>query len=55
LPNEKSYEWFEKRRKTKCLELAYEEKRKAFGTVSALLFIHHLLSRAWNNRSTFKD
>jgi predicted phosphate transport protein (TIGR00153 family) len=32
----RSYEWFEKRGKTKGLELAYEEIRKAFDTVTWL-------------------
>ncbi len=32
----RSYEWFEKRRKTKGLELAYDQIRKAFDTVTWL-------------------
>jgi predicted phosphate transport protein (TIGR00153 family) len=32
----RSYEWFEKRRRTKALELAYDQMRKAFDTVTWL-------------------
>ena len=32
----RSYGWFERRRKTKALELAYDQIRKAFDTVTWL-------------------
>jgi predicted phosphate transport protein (TIGR00153 family) len=46
----RSYDWFEKRRKTKGLELAYDEIRKAFDTVTWL----HKAMKSFSERN-FKE
>jgi predicted phosphate transport protein (TIGR00153 family) len=46
----RSYEWFEKRRKTKGLEIAYDQIRKAFDTVTWL----HKAMKSFSERN-FKE
>jgi predicted phosphate transport protein (TIGR00153 family) len=46
----RSYEWFEKRRKTKGLEMAYDQIRKAFDTVTWL----HKAMKSFSERN-FKE
>jgi predicted phosphate transport protein (TIGR00153 family) len=46
----RSYDWFEKRRKTKGLELAYDEIKKAFDTVTWL----HKAMKSFSERN-FKE